>query len=291
MRFEILDVFAKDKYAGNQLAVFIAPEDLPADEMQRIAREINFSESSFILGVDETRNEATVRIFTPRAEVDFAGHPVIGTAYLLRKLTGTTQGEMRLNLKVGKVTVTYTDDPAASCWVQTIEPEFGQTLPVPEMAAVLRLGKDSIVAGLPIEVVSTGFPHFIVPLTGREALAACDVDLAAYHEIVRRTAVTNILVFAEDPHEQGQDYSVRMFAGALGIPEDPATGSGNSCLAAYLMKYVKTSHDKFQFRTGQGYEMGRPSELHLRAERHSSGFHIHLGGNVVEVAAGDWQRM
>jgi trans-2,3-dihydro-3-hydroxyanthranilate isomerase len=290
MKFHILDVFAKRRYEGNQLAVFMAPEELPGDTMQRIAREINFSESAFILRADATKREVKARIFTPRRELAFAGHPVIGMAHVVGKLIGTGPGRTTLDLKVGKVELGYSSNPAAPYWVQTVEPQFGQRLSASEMAAILGLDESKIAETLPIEMVTTGAPHFIVPLTGREALAACDVVLSAYRNLVDKTDVACILAFSDEPHEEGQDFSVRVFAEVLGVPEDPATGSGNSCLAAYVMKHMQPGREKLQFRTGQGYEMGRPSELHLQAERHPAGYHIHLGGNVVEVATGDWER-
>jgi len=290
MKFYILDVFARHRFEGNQLAVFMAPEGLSGDEMQSIAREINFSESAFILRIDESSNEASVRIFTPRTEVDFAGHPVIGAAHVLRTFMGADRGGVTLNLRVGAVDVTYSADVSAPFWVQTVEPEFGQTVPSADMAAILQIEERDIVQSLPVEAVSTGLPHFIVPLTGKRALAACAVNQPAYRKLVKRTSVTNLLVYTAEPHENGQAYSVRMFAEAIGIPEDPATGSGNTCLAAYLMRNVKPDEDRLEFRTGQGYEMGRPSELHLIAQRNGTGCSIQLGGNVVEIAAGEWGR-
>lgn len=289
MKFYILDVFAKDVYQGNQLAVFLPQVELDAATMQQMAAEINFSESVFIHNLDETREEADVRIFTPKMEVDFAGHPVIGAAYMIRELLGHAPGTFTLNLNVGPVDVSFGKDPDAPFWVTQPEPVFGETLPAQKAAMLIGLSVDTLVPDLPVQMVSTGLPHVIVPVRDLEALRVCSLDLDQYGELVERTGIRNILVYAPGGYELGQSCAVRMFAPALGIAEDPATGSGNGCLAAYLMRNVYPDQDALAFKVGQGYEVGRPSHLSLAASRTGSSYTVHLGGNVVCVASGDWR--
>lgn len=291
MRFYIVDVFARRKYQGNQLGVFLCPEDLPGDEMQSIAREMGFSECTFVGGLDLERREADVRIFTPRTELDFAGHPVLGTAHVLeRHLLAKPVERVTLNLKVGPVVVQCDPGATPPFWVEQPEPVLGETLPVDTLAGILNLQREAFVEGLPPQIVSTGLPHVIVPVADRRSLGRISVDLAGYYRLVEETGVKNILVYADDPHEPDQDRAVRMFADALGVPEDPATGSGNGCLAAYLIHHDRTGAEALEYVVGQGYEIGRPSQLWLQVRRTDGAIRVRLGGYSVDVAQGTWDR-
>lgn len=290
MKFYIFDVFARQPYQGNQLAVFFPDEPLSASAMQKIAREINFSESSFIVAFDSGSLLAETRIFTPRQEVKFAGHPVIGSACALHRnyFTGSAPRTMMLALPAGNVPLEPLDNTGTAWRVLQPPPTFGQIIATEELEIVLGLEHKAFDPELPAQIVSTGLPHLIVAVRNREFLARCQVDLKAYYRLVEKTGVQNILVFCRDPHEEGQDYAVRMFAHALGVPEDPATGSGNGCLAAYLLNRNSATTGELEFTVGQGYEMGRPSELHLKARRNGQSFSVFLGGEAREIATGNW---
>ena len=289
MKFHILDVFAREKYQGNQLAVMIADEILGSVEMQRIAREINFSETSFICRIDHDKYCADVRIFSPMTELDFAGHPVIGTAFILKKIFNHSPEDILLNLKAGPVKVRFSNDSSAPVWIKQPDPVFGDNLDIETVAELLYLPDIAFVKDLPFQMVSTGLPHFIIPVRSLDWLKKSRINQARYWKLAEATKVKNFLIYTEEPYEENQDIAVRMFAHALGIPEDPATGSGNGCLAAYLLHNRYKDLNYYKFNVGQGYEIGRPSHLHLEVKRLGNKYEILLGGNAVEVASGIWR--
>ena len=166
-KFFITDVFTDKKYGGNPLATFIDCESLSDQEMQQIAKEINFSETTFITSRQPKDGGYDVRIFTPNAEVEFAGHPTLGTAYIIReKLRLTTANEVALNLRIGKIPVTFSEDSAlvTQLWMKQMPPQFGKTIGAGILARVLGIAVTDIDMQSPIEEVSTGFPTLIVPL-------------------------------------------------------------------------------------------------------------------------------
>jgi trans-2,3-dihydro-3-hydroxyanthranilate isomerase len=290
MQFFIVDVFAESKYSGNQLAVFLGDSSVTGDEMQKIAREMHFSESTFILLDKKLADGFAVRIFTPAQEVDFAGHPTLGTAYIIReKILQQPLGRVTLQLKVGPIPVHFPAGAAEPLWMDQIQPIFGANLEAPRMAEVLNLPLAALDANYPIQEVSTGLPHIIVPLRSLEFLKKAKVDRARYFQFIEKTWAKNILVFSREPYAPDQDVSVRMFADYLGVPEDPATGSGGGCLSGYMVKHRYCGSPYISIRAGQGYEIGRPSLLYLRAEERDGSIHIAVGGKVAEIAEGQWR--
>ncbi len=291
MKYFIVDVFAERRYSGNQLGVFLAGPGLRDQTMQSIARELDFSETAFITSDSEGPGGFPVRIFTPEHEVDFAGHPTLGTAYVIReKILKASSAQIRLSLRVGEVPVRFpaAHQPDGPLWMDQVEPEFGETVDIENMAPVLGLPPDAFDARFPIQQVSTGLPHFIVPLVSLSMLKAAKADRPRYFGLIGRTWAKNILLFCPEPRDAGHDLSVRMFSDYLGIPEDPATGSGNGCLAAYLVRHSYFGPGRVEKRVGQGHEVGRPSLLHIAAERRGDSIAVSVGGRVVEVAEGDW---
>ncbi len=287
LTFYILDVFTDKKYTGNQLAVFRQAGGLSGTEMQAIAREINFSETTFILS-DESRNGGfDVRIFTPKEEVPFAGHPTLGTAYIIHQyITQGKSDDILLNLKVGQISVNIRQD--GTCWMKQTPPEFGQAHPAEILASILGLDVSDLDERFPVQEVSTGLPFFIVPLKTLAALKKSRVDKPKYFGYIQDTHAKGILVFCPEPHESANQISVRVFVDYFGVPEDPATGSGNGCLAGYLIQYRYFGKDAIDIRAEQGYEIGRPSLLLLKAQRAARGIEIFVGGKCVEVARGEW---
>jgi trans-2,3-dihydro-3-hydroxyanthranilate isomerase len=285
--FHIVDVFAEKKYAGNQLAVFRGAGELTRAEMQSIARETNFSETTFILADVPDKGGFDVRIFTPREEVPFAGHPTLGTAYIINQaiLHGEAQ-KVTLNLKVGQIPVSF--HPDGTCWMQQIQPMFGPQHEAAALVAVLGLEAADVDERFPVEEVSTGLPFFIVPLKTLAALQRVKVDLSRYYALIKNTLAKGILVFCPETHEAGNDLSVRVFVDYYGVPEDPATGSGNGCLAGYLVKRRYFGGERIQVRCEQGYEIGRPSLLRLEAEEREEKISIKVGGKCVVVARGEF---
>ncbi len=291
LTFYIVDVFAEKKYEGNQLAVFRGGNTLSDTEMQSIAREMNFSETTFILSESEREGGFDVRIFTPGKEVPFAGHPTLGTAHIiLKEIASASADRIVLNLKVGQIPVTVVKnaDEITTYWMKQIEPVFGQTLSPGIIAPVLGLNPNEIDDRLPIQEVSTGLPHILVPLRTLESLRRARVNRDLYFDLIKDRWAKPILIFSSEPHEPGNDMSVRMFADCFGIPEDPATGSGNGCLAGYLVRHRYRGQEKINIRTEQGYEIGRPSLLFLKAEEKNGGISISVGGKAITIAKGEF---
>ncbi len=228
-----------------------------------------------------------MRIFTPGEEVPFAGHPTLGTAQVIHdQVLGGKEKTVLLNLKIGQIPVSF--DPDGTSWMQQKAPTFGPIHAVSELAPVLNLPVADLDASHPIQEVSTGLPFFIVPLTDLAALKRARIDRDKYDALIENTAAKGILVFCPEPHQPGNDLSVRVFVDYYGVPEDPATGSGNGCLAAYLVaqRYFGTS--KIDLRCEQGYEIGRPSLLLLKAEKKGAEFNISVGGRSILVAQGEF---
>jgi trans-2,3-dihydro-3-hydroxyanthranilate isomerase len=285
--FYIVDVFAEKKYAGNQLAVFREAGALAGEEMQQIARETNFSETTFILQDEPRDGGYDVRIFTPGEEVPFAGHPTLGTAHIIRGeiLNGRAES-VTLNLKVGRIPVTFAKDGYSR--MRQIEPTFGKQHPVEAVAAILGLAKGDIDGRFPVQEVSTGLPFFIVPLRTLDVLKSAKVNHDKYFAFIKDSWAKGILVFCPQAHETQNDISVRVFVDCFGIPEDPATGSGNGCLAGYLVKHRYFGGKSIDIRSEQGYEIGRPSLLLLKAEENDGRIDISVGGKSVTVAKGEF---
>jgi trans-2,3-dihydro-3-hydroxyanthranilate isomerase len=288
--FYIVDVFAERRYAGNQLAVFRHAHDLTDQEMQQIAREINFSETTFILSDAEREGGYDVRIFTPVAEVPFAGHPTLGTAYVIRKeIIGRNVQPVNLNLKLKQIPVTFGQEEGRDIlWMKQKSPDFRDTVDPAHMAELLRLDPDQIDTRFPIQEVSTGLWFTIVPLKDLDAVKQARVDQDKYFALSRQKQEDGILVFCPEAYDDKNDLNVRVFVPFYGIEEDPATGSGNGCLAGYLVKNRYFGDSTVDVRVEQGYEIDRPSLIRLKAEQQGEAINVNVGGNVVMIAKGQW---
>jgi trans-2,3-dihydro-3-hydroxyanthranilate isomerase len=285
--YYIVDVFAERKYTGNQLAVFRNAKEISSDEMQNIAREINYSETTFILSDEQKNGGFDVRIFTPKEEIPFAGHPTIGTAHIIKdKILQGNAESVVLNLKVGQIPVTFSQD--GYCWMKQIQPIFGQQHQPEILANILNLDVSDMDERFPVEEVSTGLPFFIVPLKNITALKKAKVDKEKCFDLIKNTVAKGILVFCPETHEPQNNISVRVFVDYYGVPEDPATGSGNGCLAGYLVKHRYFGKDNINIRSEQGYEIERPSLLLLKAEQSSSNINISVGGKSIIMAQGEF---
>ena len=287
--FHIVDVFAEEKFGGNQLAVFENAHSLDTPEMQKIAKEMNYSETTFVLS-DETRNGGyDVRIFTPQTELPFAGHPTLGTAYVIQKeIIKDNVREIRLNLEVGQIPVTldFEDEQIGTLQMKQNPPIFGNSYEVDTMAEILGLRVDDMEESYPICEISTGSFCFVVPVKTIAAVEKASVDLKKFYDFIETTDAKTILVFTKETVQKNNDLHVRFFAHYLGIPEDPATGSANGCLAAYLVKYRYFGTEKIDVRVEQGYQLGRPSLLLLESEEKAGVIDVRVGGKVFTVASG-----
>ncbi len=291
MKFYIVDVFAEEKYTGNQLAVFTDISSLSDSQMQRIAKEMNYSETTFIVSEDVREGGYDVRIFTPKEELPFAGHPTLGTVYVLQQeIIKQLVEKIVLNLKIGQIPVTlhYSDNFVEWLWMQQKPPTFHQVFAAEAIAQVLSLESGEIDSKFPIQEVSTGVPFIIVPLKTQAALRRIKVNKDRYFEIIRSTQAKSILVFCPKTYNPDNNLSVRVFADYLGVPEDPATGSANGCLAGYLVEYSYFGEKQINLRVEQGYEIGRPSLLLLKAQKNQAEIEVSVGGKVIMVARGEF---
>ncbi len=286
--FYIVDVFAEGKYAGNQLAVVTQGQGLSTQQMQQITREFNFSESTFITSGRKADGGYDVRIFTPGEEVPFAGHPTVGTAWVIRNLLALDRPQrVLLNLKVGQIPVTF-DEGSGIAWMTTKEPVFGDTFSPSSLAEALGLSPDDVDVRFPIQVVSTGLPALLVPLRTLKAVQGMRPRVDRLQDLARTCeAAKTVLVFTNQTLSADHQLHVRVFAPLVGVAEDPATGSANSCLAGYLARYRYFGADSIDIRVEQGHEMGRPSRLYLKARPGGGKIVVQVGGKVQTVAKGE----
>lgn len=284
--FFIVDVFAERPYSGNQLAVFTRAGDIPGEEMQKLAREINFSETTFILGKREEGYE--VRIFTPQEEVPFAGHPTLGTAYIIAKeLEKRPLPKVVLKLQAGTIPVeiSYEGEEIGELWMQQISPTFQAEEESQSYCALLGLAREEVDGRYPAQGVSTGLPFTIIPLPHLQALQRIQLNPQLYREFIQKGGPKSILAFAPETYGKDNDVCVRVFADYYGVPEDAATGSANGCLAAYLARHDYFGKTQLDLRVEQGYEMNRPSLLKLKT-RQAESLEIYVGGSVIPLARG-----
>ena len=286
-RFWIVDVFCEEKFKGNQLAVFLDASSLGAAEMQSLAREMNFSESTFILDSKANDKGWPVRIFTPQAEVPFAGHPTLGTSWVIaNELLEARPDSLTLDLQAGPIPVRFEDDARGELmWMTQNQPEFQDGPAAPVVAAALGLEPSDIDARFPIERVSTGLPFLLVPVVSLAATQKARLRGEAYDTLCAQDHKA-ILFFSAETVDPSNKVHARMFADAFGVPEDPATGSANGCLAAWLVRHRYFGMPAIDLTVEQGVEMGRASRLHLRAAENDGTFSIQVGGRVIPVAEG-----
>lgn len=301
--FHTLDVFTDRVFGGNPLAVLTDARGLSDDEMARITREFNLSETVFILPPADPAHTIRARIFTPGSELPFAGHPTVGTAFLL-VATGMVQareGETRVILEegVGPVPVTVRVErgvPVSAELTAAQLPEVRRGAPdvptVDQLATVLGTSADAIGSGaLAPAAVSCGVPYLLVPVTDQAGVSDVRFDVAAWERFVAPGWAHAIFVFDGSAAERGQRIRARMFAPHLGIIEDPATGSAAASLAGYLaiasVAHGGTREGTLAWRVDQGVEIGRPSLLELSADlRDGAVSAVRVGGSAVLVSEG-----
>lgn len=284
MKFYIVDCFAQQKYQGNQLAVFLPEEELSTEEMQKIALEMHFSEVSFICSGKQENGGYRVRIFTPDTEVPFAGHPTLGTAYIIWKmLENCESGRIILNLDAGAIPVSVEGDILT---MSQNAPVYGETVDKSILAEILSVDADLIRDDYPIQWVSTGLAAYIIPMVNADAVKRCRVNHERFEHFFLEHDKCSLLIFSE---EGKTELKVRVFMDDTGFLEDPATGSANGDLAGYLLKHdVLGGGKKLDYTVYQGAEARRPSVLNIRAREKDGNYTILVGGSAYLVAEGSW---
>ncbi len=289
--FLILDVFATGKYTGNQLAVCLDAGDLTNVQMQQIAREINFSETTFVTSSEPVDGGYNTRIFTPTTELPFAGHPTLGTAFAIQQeIIRDNVERVNLNYQVGQIPVdlNYLNGEVDILWMHQQQPKFYDAVDVELLAAVIGVSPTDIDARYPIEPISTGLPFIIIPLKTLAAVSQAKLNLDLYTRTVANLPAQAILVFCPETIDPTRQIHVRVFTECFGIPEDPATGSANGCLAAYLAKYKYFGSPNIDITVEQGIEMGRSSLLCLQANYTPTNCPVSIGGKVINIAKGEF---
>jgi trans-2,3-dihydro-3-hydroxyanthranilate isomerase len=300
MGFIQVDVFTDRPFGGNPLAVFSEAEGLTTEEMQRLAREMNLSETTFVLPTQAPGADFKVRIFTPAAELPFAGHPVVGTHWVLAHLgrVALHQPVTRVHFELG-VGVLPADLQVVNGRVEQIvmtqdRPTFLTVVEeVDELAMGLGLAPEAITqTGLPVQVVSTGVPQMMVPIRSLaevQRLGAERLNVAALNQVCRAADTQCVMVFTCETERPESTVHVRLFAPLLGVPEDPATGSANGALGAYLVRHrvVRVTEPITRLVSEQGTEIGRPSRLYIEVDCAGEEVSaVRVGGQVVMVAEG-----
>jgi trans-2,3-dihydro-3-hydroxyanthranilate isomerase len=252
---------------------------------------MHFSETSFIFSDKKRKGGHDVRIFTPETELPFAGHPTLGTAYIIQQeIIKKPVNKIILSLKVGQipVTPTYIKGQPDILWMKQKQPTFGQAFNAETIAQVLNLGIADIETAFPIQEVNTGIPAIIVPLKTLSAEKRARINQDKYLKLIENIESKGILIFCPETYKRQNHLNVRFLADYYGIPEDPATGSANGCLAAYLVKNRYFGQEQINIRVEQGYEIGRPSLLLLRAKQSKNGkIDVNVGGKAILVAKGE----
>lgn len=276
LHYHLLDVFTNQPFGGNPLAVFTDSGDTPTALMQSIANELNLSETVFIQPSDQY--DFRLRIFTPKVELPMAGHPTVGTGFLLKYL-GLADGTIICEEGVGPVPVTIAESVV---WMQQPLPEFGDIeRDRADVAAMLSLSEDSLHLDLPIQTVSCGVPFLYVPLKDLTALSQARLRLDLWEQTF---PTCSLFVFT--PNTDDATVRSRMFAPAMGIAEDPATGAASGPLGAYLVEHGVVSRSA-DIISRQGVEMGRPSEIHIRIEKTADRYtKVLIGGTSCYMGEG-----
>jgi trans-2,3-dihydro-3-hydroxyanthranilate isomerase len=294
--FYTADVFTNRIFGGNPLAVIPDARGLEAERMQAIATEFNLSETVFIFPPDDPAHTRKLRIFTPAAEVPFAGHPTVGAAHVLASL-GALHGEVESQVvfeeRVGPVPVTIRWHEGAPVFCQLSVAQLPVVGPRPPtraaIAAMLSLDVQDLVTGAnATEAVSCGLPFLFVPVRDRGAVARARVRMDLWTDKFRTYWAPQVMVFSRDPELPGSDVRARVFVPGLSVPEDPATGSCAAALGGYLGARDDMREGKLSYRVEQGFEMGRPSLLDIEVDKRGGAITaIRVGGESVMVTRGE----
>lgn len=295
-RYHTLDVFTERVFGGNPLAVFPDARGVPPELMQRIAQELNLSETVFVLPPESPEHTRRLRIFTPAVELPFAGHPTVGTACLLALLGEIPlrgrEAEITFEEGVGPVPVRVRHRPGEAPFAELTSARLPEHGPPPpgraELAELLGLEEDDVLLGeWAPGAVSCGVPFLFVPLRSRDAVRRTRLDTGLWERLLAGWWAPHLYVLAWEPELPGSHLRARMFAPAMGISEDPATGGAAAALAGYLAARAGVESGTLAWRVEQGFEMGRPSLLEVAADVQGGQVAaVRVGGTAVRVGDG-----
>ncbi|MCC6966445.1 MAG: PhzF family phenazine biosynthesis protein [Nitrospira sp.] len=299
LQFYQADVFTDEPFGGNPVAVFPDADGLTDVELQQIAREMNLSETVFVFPPTDQAAVVKMRIFTPTQEIPFAGHPVIGTFFVLGTLDRLALREpvtrvlQECNLGLFPVDIHSHDGAIERVVMAQPSPEFLDVIEEPEalfaIARALGITKSAITESrFPVQVVSTGLPVIIVPVRTLTAVRSIVPDVAAIAELSQQYGANGMMVFSTMTVEQSSTVHTRMFAPLIGIVEDPATGSASGALGAYLVQHgVVDIRPETEITAEQGYEIDRPSRILIQVNSDDDAIQgVMVGGEAVMVVEG-----
>ncbi|MCG8062868.1 MAG: PhzF family phenazine biosynthesis protein [Candidatus Thiodiazotropha endolucinida] len=289
-RFYMVDVFAERPCSGNQLAVFVGTDPLPDEKMQQLAAEMNFSETTFVTSDPEIDGGYRARIFTPAREIAFTGHPILGTAWVIRHhVEPELSTQVRLNLSVGQVPITFETDADGRevAWFRAPPMSLKAMAPLEPVAAALGLSPQEIDTRAPIQVVSAGTSAMIVPLSTLDALRRSRLNLEVFAPLLAQGYPPLVYLFCSQTLHPRNDLSARFYFEAHGVREDPATGNGAAFLGAYLLAHKRYPESGLSLRIEQGHEVRRPSLIMLRARMLNGAPEVAVGGNVIPTLRGE----
>ncbi|WFU53410.1 PhzF family phenazine biosynthesis protein [Bradyrhizobium pachyrhizi] len=293
-RYITVDVFTDRAFGGNPLAVVLDAEGLSTEAMQAIATEFNYSETTFVLPPQDKANDAQVRIFTVRSEIPFAGHPNVGTAFVLASRAAKAPARLRFEEKAGLVPVEILSDGGRVIGAELTAPQALQRtneVSAAAAAACLSLTAADVKTDRHApQVVSVGLPFLVVEIASREALKRARPDAAAFARTLAEIGRDVVYFYTSDvpASEQPLDLQARMFhPGASSLSEDPATGSATAACAALLADIDPARDGELRLRIGQGVDMGRPSLLLTRVRKQAGAINsVHVGGGCVKMMEG-----
>jgi len=287
-QFETVDVFTDRKFGGNPLAVLPDASGLSTEQMQAIAAEFNYAETTFVLPPSDTRNTAHVRIFTPRAEMPFAGHPNVGTAFVLARLGKVSGDRIVFEEKAGLVPLDLTRSAGTVVAARLAAPQplsLGEEI-APALVAEATGLKTGDIVGQPV-IASTGNNFLFAEVASRAVLRAASYNLDVFTRQLPMTRTVGIHLYVP-AKEHGVDIQSRMFAPLFGVPEDPATGSANITLIGLLAHRDPRPDLTLHKIIGQGFDMGRPSILEASAEKKAGNvIATYIGGKCTPIMSGE----
>jgi trans-2,3-dihydro-3-hydroxyanthranilate isomerase len=298
-QYLLYDVFTHAPFSGNALAVFPDARGIAVPDMQRIARELNLSETTFVLPAERSDTDVRMRIFTPQVEMPMAGHPTVGSTFALAHAGVIAPGRTRFvfGLNVGPVPVdlAWSDGTVSFVWMSQRAPAFGRTAPRGSVAEAVGLTAGDLLDDPAVQEVSCGVPYWIVPVRDRAAVDRAVPDAAHLRGLAERVGVSlPVYLFAREADE-GDEFYCRMFAPGIGVLEDPATGSAAGPLGSYAVQHRLVADDRrgsgqniTAITIQQGVAMGRPSRMHVQVEGRPGAINsVRVGGPAVLIGRGE----
>jgi len=290
LTYHLADVFTTQRFGGNQLAVFPKAGNLSTTMMQRIAKELNLSETVFVMPPTLPDHDFKLRIFTPGRELPMAGHPTVGTVFILAHegAIETNRAQVTLEENVGTIPIQIdwdTQQPAM-IWMSQPPPEFGEIFENRDaIAQMLSITAADLDTRYPIQVVSSGVPFAYVPVKSLRAMHKLRMHLDRWEQLLKDHEASQVYAFSMETQDAAATVHSRMFAPSMGIAEDPATGAACGPLGAYLMKYRLINEGLIL--NEQGIEMGRPSKIHIQVEQAQGAVSsVRVGGTNVYMGKG-----